>query len=266
MGRGILGGFDAQATCFCINFPSERILPDAKARFKTPIVIPNLRIRRVDLGRIRGDSLLTNMELNFDRFTGGLFETNCYYLVESRILIDAPEGAAAWLRERGHQVSILLLTHGHVDHVWDAAQIQREHGCAVYYHPETEPMVLDPDFYKRFGFPWDVQPVQPGTHLTESPSVELGGQAFEVLEVPGHCPGSLCFLIREANILFGGDVLFAGAVGRWDLPGGNKELLLSGIRKKLLPLGDDVRVLSGHGPDTTIGEERLYNPYVSGLE
>ena len=206
------------------------------------------------------------MEPIFDRFTGGLFETNCYYLVQSKILIDAPEGAAEWLRDSGHEVAILLLTHGHVDHVWDAAQIQREHGCEVYYHSETEPMVRDPDFYKRFGFPWTVAPIQPGHFLSASAAVELGGQRFEVLEVPGHCPGSLCFLIKEANLLFGGDVLFAGAVGRWDLPGGSKELLLSGIREKLLPLGDSVQVLSGHGPDTTIGEERRHNPYVCGLE
>ncbi|NBV86492.1 MAG: MBL fold metallo-hydrolase, partial [Verrucomicrobia bacterium] len=245
MGRGILGGFGPQATCFCINFPGDRPPKNTRPSTGRLAAISCLRIRKVDLGRIRGDSLPATMELNFDRFTGGLFETNCYYLRQSKILVDAPEGAAAWLRECGYPVAILLLTHGHVDHVWDAAQIQREHGCKVYYHPETAPMVLDPGFYRRFGLPWEVQAVQPGIHLSECPAVELGGQAFEVLEVPGHCPGSLCFLIREANILFGGDVLFAGAVGRWDLPGGNKELLLDGIRKKLLPLGDGVRVLSG---------------------
>jgi len=86
---------------------------------------------------------------------------------------------------------------------------------------------------------------------------------FQVLEVPGHCPGSLCFLRKKDGVLFGGDVLFAGGVGRWDLPGGDRELLLGGIRRKLLPLGDGIRVLPGHGPATTLGEERLHNPYLA---
>jgi glyoxylase-like metal-dependent hydrolase (beta-lactamase superfamily II) len=84
-----------------------------------------------------------------------------------------------------------------------------------------------------------------------------------VLEVPGHCPGSLCFFALDERVLFGGDVLFAGGVGRWDLPGGDGELLFAGIREKVLPLGDDVRVLPGHGPATTIGVERRTNPYLA---
>jgi len=205
------------------------------------------------------------MEPALDRFTGGLFETNCFYLKRSQLLIDAPEGAAAWLQQRGHRVASLLLTHGHVDHVWDAAQIQAAHGCNVYYHAETEPMVREPDFYQRFGMPWTVTPIQPGIQISEGHALDLGGEVFDVFEVPGHCPGSLCFLLKDVGILFGGDVLFAGAVGRWDLPGGSKDLLLNGIRSKLLPLGDAVRVLPGHGPDTTLGNERVHNPYVSGL-
>lgn len=200
-----------------------------------------------------------------DIFTGGLFETNCFYLPEARILVDAPEQSAQWLAERGYQVETLLLTHGHVDHVWDAARIQREHGCKLVYHPETAPMVLDPEFYARLGFPWKVEPVQGGSGVElveERESASWGGLEFQIFEVPGHCPGSLCFLWKSERTLFGGDVLFAGAVGRWDLPGGNRDLLLGGIRRKLLPLGDEVRVLPGHGPATTIGIERLENPYL----
>jgi hydroxyacylglutathione hydrolase len=85
---------------------------------------------------------------------------------------------------------------------------------------------------------------------------------MQVLDVPGHCPGSLCFFSRKDQLLIGGDVLFAGGVGRWDLPGGDADLLLDGIRKKLFPLGDNVTVLPGHGPPTKIGRERLTNPFV----
>jgi glyoxylase-like metal-dependent hydrolase (beta-lactamase superfamily II) len=198
-----------------------------------------------------------------DIYTGGLFETNCYFLPEARILVDAPEGAADWLSTRDYRVETLLLTHGHVDHVWDAARIQREHHCEVVYHPDTTPMVTDPDFFMRAGFPWRVDPLMPGTVVEEKPSATWGGVEFTVLEVPGHCPGSLCFLQKSTGILFGGDVLFAGGVGRWDLPGGDRDLLLGGIRRKLLPLGDGIRVLPGHGPTTTLGEERLHNPYLS---
>ena len=195
-------------------------------------------------------------------FTGGIFETNSYYLGSSAVLIDAPEGVAEWLTSRGYKVRALLLTHGHVDHVWDAARVQREHGCELYYHADTAPMVLEPDFYRRIGLPWSVDPVSKGVLLAENSDWEVCGQRFSILEVPGHCPGSLCFYDRAAGIVFGGDVLFAQGVGRWDLPGGDKDLLLDGIRKKLLVLEDSVRVLAGHGPSTTIGIERLHNPYL----
>jgi len=88
------------------------------------------------------------------------------------------------------------------------------------------------------------------------------GVKFQVLEVPGHCPGSLCFFSRSEKLLIGGDVLFAGGVGRWDLPGGDGQQLFQGIKAKLFPLGDDVTVLPGHGLPTTIGEERKTNPFV----
>ena len=200
--------------------------------------------------------------MQLDSFTGGIFDTNCFYLFESGILIDAPQDAAQWLQQRGYRVSTLLLTHGHIDHVWDAARIQKEHGCRVGYHPETEPMVTQRDFFKSFGFGWEIEPISPGFHIEEGESVVVDGQEFRVLLVPGHCPGSLCFLDKKERLLFGGDVLFAGGVGRWDLPGGDGPLLFRGIKEKVLPLGDDVTVLPGHGPATKIGIERQTNPYV----
>ena len=200
--------------------------------------------------------------MNLDTFTGGIFDTNCFFLRDHGILIDAPQDTAAWLATRGYAVKTLLLTHGHIDHVWDAARIQREHGCRVGYHPETEPMVTEPDFFRKFGFGWDITPITPGFHIAESPALAVEGVTFQVLHVPGHCPGSLCFLEKGERVLFGGDVLFAGGVGRTDLPGGDGDLLFTGIREKVFPLGDDITVLSGHGPATKIGIERRTNPYV----
>jgi hydroxyacylglutathione hydrolase len=203
--------------------------------------------------------------MTIDTFTGGIFETNCYFLPESGILIDAPQECAEWLRSRGHRVKLLLLTHGHIDHTWDAAQIQREHaGCQVACHPDTVPLVTERDFFRKLGLAWEIDPVQVDQLLEETPSQVLAGVPFGILLVPGHCPGSLCFDQPEANVLFSGDTLFAGSIGRTDLPGGDHELLLRGIREKLYALPETRTVLSGHGPATTLGQERRTNPFVRG--
>lgn len=197
--------------------------------------------------------------------TGGLFDTNCFFLEEHGILIDAPETAFEWLESKGFKPQLLLLTHGHIDHIWDAAQIKRAHGCAVACHADTVPMMTDPDFFRRFGFELEVEtvPAEQLQLIAETPSQNFNGIDFQVLLVPGHCPGSLCFFDKTRGVLFGGDVIFAGGIGRTDLPGGDHKLLLDGIKNKIFPLGDDVTVLPGHGPATKIGKERKTNPYVS---
>lgn len=202
--------------------------------------------------------------LQIDTFTGGLFDTNCFLIKNAgrSILIDAPQGCADWLASRGHHVSLLLLTHGHIDHVIDAARIKREHACQVGYHADGARMLTEPQFFRQFGFQLEIEPVAADFLIEETPSRPFEGIDFQVLLVPGHCPGSLCFFEKQERVLFGGDVLFAGGVGRWDLPGGDRDLLLSGLRAKILPLGDDVTVLSGHGPATKIGQERLTNPFL----
>jgi len=196
--------------------------------------------------------------------TGGIFDTNCFFIEEEGILVDAPQSAADWLEASGLKVRTLLITHGHVDHVLDAAKIKREHGCKVGYSKDTVPMMMEPGFFKKFGFGFDVEPVAADLLIDEGASEVIGGIDFQVLLVPGHCPGSLCFFDKQKRILFGGDVLFAGAIGRWDLPGGDFDLLISGIKNKLLPLGDDVTVLPGHGPATKIGVEKRTNQFLVG--
>jgi hydroxyacylglutathione hydrolase len=204
--------------------------------------------------------------MDIDCFTGGIFDTNCFFLLKQGILIDAPQDAADWLKQKNYKVRTLLITHGHIDHVWDAARIKAEHACKVGYHPLTVPMLTERNFFKKFGFNWEIEPVSADFLIEETPSLVLGepGESldFQVLHIPGHCDGSLCFLEKTEQILFGGDVLFAGSIGRTDLPGGDHELLLHGIRTKLWPLSDDVKVLPGHGPATTIGRERRTNPFV----
>jgi glyoxylase-like metal-dependent hydrolase (beta-lactamase superfamily II) len=202
--------------------------------------------------------------MRYETFCGGIFETNCYLLhaPEGPILFDAPDGACEWLVSRGISPRLLLLTHGHFDHVPDLAKIKRRFGCQLGCHPDTVPMISDPDFFRSAGFQLEIEPVEADFTISETAGRDFLGATMDVLEVPGHCPGSLCFLVADDKLLVGGDVLFAGGVGRWDLPGGDGDLLFRGIREKLYPLGDDVTVLPGHGPTTTIGAERATNPFV----
>jgi len=204
--------------------------------------------------------------MHIDTFTGGAFETNCFFIQTANggILVDAPEGSLEWLQQRGAKVSTLLLTHGHFDHVTDAAKIQAAHGCRVGYHRDGTAMLTQPGFFRKIGFPWDIECVTADFFIEASDALPVEGIDFKVLHVPGHCPGSLCFFAKSERVLFVGDVLFAGGVGRWDLPGGDRRLLISGIVDKLLPLGDDVRVWPGHGPSTTLGKERATNPFLAG--
>ncbi len=204
--------------------------------------------------------------MRIEVYTGGFFQTNAYALETprgGRVLIDAPEGSADWVRGQGWKIEALLLTHAHIDHIHDAAAIVREHGCPVYYHPDGVPLLQDRMAYRRYGLSIDFEPVEGGEFIGETKRAEFAGLAFEILFVPGHCPGSVCFYDVERKELFAGDVLFAGSIGRTDLPGGDHALLLRGIREKVLPLPGDVTVFPGHGPDTTVGEERESNPFLT---
>ncbi len=145
----------------------------------------------------------------------------------------------------------------------DLAKIKARFGCQIGCHADTVPMISDPEFFRRAGFGLEVEPAEPDFLIEATAAREFLGLNFEIFEVPGHSPGSLCFLQREAQLLIGGDVLFAGGVGRWDLPGGDGDLLFAGIKEKLFPIGDEVTVLPGHGPPTTIGRERRTNPFLA---
>jgi glyoxylase-like metal-dependent hydrolase (beta-lactamase superfamily II) len=200
-------------------------------------------------------------------FCGGDLETNAYFLKSAKgvLCFDAPEGTLEELVEKGLQVEALILTHGHFDHIWDAAAIQKHFGCPVWIHEKDAFMVEDPKVFSMWGIP----PILPVTNPSRLPVKEkgsaewsCGGIAFSLFHIPGHSPGSVAFYdIPNARVI-GGDILFAGGVGRWDLPGGNQKELISGIRDHLLPLPEGVKVYPGHGPATTIGHEKKTNPYL----
>ncbi|MBI4026246.1 MAG: MBL fold metallo-hydrolase [Verrucomicrobia bacterium] len=207
--------------------------------------------------------------MNVETYCGGMADTNGYWIENDRValLIDAPAGMGGWAgarcRERKARVAGLLLTHGHWDHIADAAAIQQELGVPVWIHRESAPLLEYPEIQAAFNPFQKIDPCKPDRVLEAEVRSRLEMFHFELLLCPGHCPGSLCLHFPDEKKLFAGDVLFAGGVGRWDLPGGSKEELMSSIANKLLVLPDETRIFPGHGPSTTVGEERRMNPFLA---
>ncbi len=168
-----------------------------------------------------------------------------------------------FVQQRGLQVRFILLTHAHIDHILGLTWAQKRYGVEVYYHPD-EQSIMDTadDMAVVFGLDGGVRPPEDYSYIGEGTSVAFGMTELEVLHVPGHSPGHLCFLERGDKMVLGGDVLFRESIGRTDLPGGDHDTLIASIYDKLLPLGDEWRVYPGHGPATTIGHERKHNPFL----
>lgn len=198
-------------------------------------------------------------------FTGGVAQTNGYLLqaAEANLIVDAPEGMAQWIAAQDLKINALLLTHQHFDHVLDAAAIAEQHQCPVYaFSAYSTDLTLEKLYAAFTGAGISVRPFSVTHLLADQTEFRLGGIDWRALHIPGHSPDSLCFYSSADQVVLGGDVLFRDGVGRTDFPGGSWELLHQGIEQKLLPLDDSTRVYPGHGPDTTIGRERLANPFL----
>lgn len=199
-----------------------------------------------------------------ERFTGGFVQTNAYLVSTadgSSVVIDAPAGTASWLKSLGVVPTALLLTHQHYDHVEDAAAVSAM-GAKVHAWAPYSPALTLQDLMRSVGFPVSVAPFTVDEVLAESASVEIGGSHITLAHVPGHSADSLTYFFSEKNELYAGDTLFKGSIGRTDLPGGDHQLLLDGIRTKLFVLPPEARVFPGHGQATSIGAERAGNPFL----
>jgi glyoxylase-like metal-dependent hydrolase (beta-lactamase superfamily II) len=167
-----------------------------------------------------------------------------------------------WLEEQGLEPVRLVLTHTHVDHVLGVARAHRRFGLAPELHADAVPLLeAAPRQGLLYGVRCEPSP-DPGGYLGAGDVITLGGHALKVLHVPGHAPGHIALFAPAERFVIAGDVLFHDSIGRTDLPGGDLDRLLRSIREELLPLGDDVRVHCGHGPDTLIGRERKHNPFL----
>lgn len=197
--------------------------------------------------------------------TGGFTFTNGYLLsgLGGNLAVDAPDGMADWLARLGVSLDALLLTHWHFDHVVDAARLAREHGCPVYaWGPSTPEARLEAHLKQWAGIDFAVENYPVDHILAGQCDLAAAGRFFRLEHVPGHSPDSIIFIEDSASRVFSGDTLMQDGIGRSDFPDGDGNLLIQGIRDKILTLPGHYQVLSGHGKATTVGGEKMGNPFL----
>lgn len=201
----------------------------------------------------------------------GPAETNCFILgnraTQEAAVIDpswSGQHIAQEIENRRWKLTHVLITHAHMDHIGGCRALTRQLPAPVALHREDLPLYHAGGGAKTFGFSIEPGP-PPSIWLQQGMMLKTAGLSFEVLHLPGHTAGHVGFYDRSRGWLFQGDVLFQGGIGRTDLPGQDYAALMVSIRDHLLPLPDETRVFTGHGPDTTIGIERGTNPFLVGL-
>ncbi|MBX3163092.1 MAG: MBL fold metallo-hydrolase [Bacteroidetes bacterium] len=205
-------------------------------------------------------------------FTFNPFQENTYVLYNNEkecFIIDPGNSTTSendtlknFISEKGLKPSRLLLTHAHIDHILGNKFVFDAYGLLPEVHKDDVYFIEKmPQSAALYGVPAEPSPF-PKNYLNEGDKILLGNYEFLCIHTPGHSPGSISFFCKEQKLLIGGDVLFYGSIGRTDLPMGNHETLIKSIKEKLLPLGDDVSVYCGHGQSTTIGFEKMHNPFL----
>ena len=209
--------------------------------------------------------------LNVAKFTFNPFQENTYVVHNGSqaIVIDPGCGDAseereleAFLSDNALEPVRLVLTHAHIDHILGNAWVHKRYGLLPELHAADVPLLkAGPRQASMYGVPMEPSP-DPERYIEEGDVIKLGTDTLKVLFVPGHAPGHIALFCAAEHFVIAGDVLFMNSIGRTDLPGGDTDTLIRSIREQLFPLGDEVKVYCGHGPDTTIGHERKSNPFL----
>lgn len=201
----------------------------------------------------------------------GPLQTNCYVLAckeTGKAAVIDPSWDGRYIYDkatsRGWSIDQILLTHSHFDHVGGLSEIKELSGALVYIHADAVSMLQNAVLAGQM---WQItipEPPPADRMLEDGQMLELGNLQMEVMFTPGHAPGHVCFYLPDEGVLFDGDVLFQQGIGRTDLPGGDYKTLMNSIKSRLMALPDETIVLSGHGPATSIGQERKSNPFLIG--
>lgn len=219
-------------------------------------------------------AVLNLAEMKFFSQALGMAGTNFYLFVDEEsnkaVLFDAPEQTWELLeqakQEMPFELEALYLTHGHWDHMWDASKFS-DAGVPVYGHSDDKELFENAEAQRSFlaGGNTDLSSVKIDHWIEVGQPLTILGNEVEVRHVPGHCPGNVLFYMEAMKLAVVGDTIFAGSIGRIDLPGGSMEVLEQSIRTQIYTLPDETQLLSGHGPATTVGQEKATNPYVPGV-
>jgi len=199
----------------------------------------------------------------------GPLSVNCSIVVDDRtgkaVIVDpGAEGEKILEVAKDFEITAIVNTHGHIDHVGQVGKVKEAFGVPFYLHPEDVYLIKDEIWEGFGGYIGAVPCPEPDHPLEEGMEIEVGSLKMKVLHTPGHTPGLCCFYIEEEGVLIAGDLLFKGSVGRWDLPGGDPEKLKKSLERIFSELPDDTVVVCGHYEETTIGHERKFNPYLRG--
>lgn len=207
--------------------------------------------------------------LKIETYVLGPVMTNCYFAInedtKETIIIDPADKAEVLIQKINKETLkpvAVLLTHGHFDHILAASEIAVNFHIPIYASKEEKELLETPSLNLSVSLGKNIS-LTPTTLLNDKDIIKLAGTEVNVIHTPGHTSGGICYLFKESKILFSGDTLFEGTVGRADLPTGNLNTLLDSVNHKLMTLPDDTTVFPGHGESTTVGHERNTNPYVS---